>query len=218
MQAFVNPASSSATRSRGGTLSCETVQQIINIAATAEALAVTALGGALHSAAMGKLALNAEQQRFVKATRAEEQAHYTTLLSAGAMPLTTTFTLPNTMIVTDMPTFLNTVIGLEEAFIAAYMAAAQEFTYLNQPKLAELAMQIGGVEAEHRTLARYYAIRGGVLAGVPNNLAFETAMFTSVGGAATALQGLGWINGSGPKITYPGPGLIDFTGVGQRRP
>ncbi|MDQ6834095.1 MAG: hypothetical protein M3008_11910 [Chloroflexota bacterium] len=39
---------------------CESVQDIINIAATAEAFAVTALGGALDNAAKGKLALNAE--------------------------------------------------------------------------------------------------------------------------------------------------------------
>src|SRR5690348_14107871 len=79
--------------------SCESVQDIINIAATAEAFAVTALGGALDNAAKGMLALNAEQQQTLRAARAEEQAHYAYLTGAK--------------IVTDVPTFLKTLIMLE---------------------------------------------------------------------------------------------------------
>jgi hypothetical protein len=198
---------------------CESVQDIINIAATAEALAVTALGGALDSAAKGRLGLNDEQQQVIKAARAEEQAHYAYLTGAGAKPLTTTFNLPDPKIVTDVATFLNTVIALEEAFIAAYLAAAQEFAILGQPKLVQVALQIGAVEAEHRAHARFYAIVGGVIKdAVPNNLAFEKALFGSVGEAAAALQKLGFIGGSGPAITYPGPGQIDNTGITQLNP
>ncbi len=218
MLAFRGVAASDQSAPRGGMVGCESVQQIINIAATAEALAVTALGGALQSAAAGRLALNAEQQQFVRAARAEEEQHFRVLMAAGARPLTTTFTLPDTRIVTDAPTFLRTVIGLEEAFIAAYLAAAQEFAALGQPHLVQAAMQIGAVEAEHRALARFYAIAAGVLGGVPNDVAFEKAMFTNVGEAATALQRLGWIGGRGQTITYPGPGPIDTRGVGQLRP
>ncbi|HEU5330711.1 MAG: ferritin-like domain-containing protein [Thermomicrobiales bacterium] len=198
---------------------CESVQDIINIAATAEALAVTALGGALDNAAKGQLGLNAEQQQVIKAARAEEQAHYAYLTGAGAKPLTTTFNVPDPKIVTDVATFLNTLITLEEAFIAAYLAAAQEFAILGQPKLVQVAVQIGAVEAEHRAHARFYAITGGVIKDpVPNNLAFEKAMFGSVGEAAAALQKLGFIGGSGPAITYPGPGQIDNSGVTQLNP
>lgn len=198
---------------------CESVQDIINIAATAEALAVTALGGALDSAAKGQLAINAEQQQVVRAARAEEQAHYAFLTGAGAKPLTTTFTVPDPKIVTDPATFLTTVIALEEAFIAAYIAAAQEFAILGQPKLVQVALQIGAVEAEHRAHARFYAIGAGVIKdAVPNNLAFEKALFGSVGEAAAALQKLGFIGGSGPQITYPGPGTIDNMGVTQLQP
>ncbi len=218
MISLVGLQASDRSAPRGGVVGCESVQQIVNIAATAEALAVTALGGALQSAASGRLQLNAEQQQFVRAARAEEEQHFRVLLSMGAHPLTTTFTLPDTRIVTDAPTFLRTVIGLEEAFIAAYLAAAQEFAALGQPHLVQAAMQIGGVEAEHRAHARFYAIGAGVLDGVPNNLAFEQAMFTRVGDAATALQRLGWIGGRGQTITYPGPSRIDTTGVGQLRP
>ncbi len=202
----------------GGTTGYETVQQIINIAATAEAFAVTALGGALANAATGVLALTALQRQTFTAARAEEQAHYAYLTGAGARPLTTTFTVPNAKIVTDVPTFLLTVIELEEAFIAAYLAAAQEFALLGQPRLAQLTLQIGSVEAEHRAGARFFAVEAGLLSGTPNDVAFEKALFTSVSEAADALKSLGFIGGRGAQITYPGPGAIDTTGVHFLRP
>ncbi len=197
---------------------CETVQQIIDIAATAEALAVTAIGGAIQSALDGQLALNDEQIQFLKAARASEQAHYEVLVGAGAKPLTLTFTIPDPRIVTDASVLLTTAINLEEAFIAAYLAAAQEFAILGQPDLVKLALQIGGVEGEHRAHLRFYAISAGVISGVPNNVAFEKSLFTSVGAAAEALVQLGFIGGDGPEITYPGPGEIDYSGVTQLRP
>ena len=198
--------------------SCESVQDIINTAATAEAFAVTALGGALDNAANGKLALNAEQQQTIKAARGEEQAHYAYLIGAGAKPLTTTFTIPDPKIVTDVPTFLKTMITLEEAFIAAYMAAAQEFAILGQGRLVQVALQIGAIEAEHRAGVRFYAVSAGVISGTPNDVAFEKALFGSVGEAAAALQKLGFIGGSGTQITYPGPGAIDNTGLSHLTP
>ncbi len=203
---------------RGVAQACESVQEIINIAVTAEAFAVTALGGALENAANGRLMLPAEAVRELRAARAAEQAHYTYLQGAGAQPLTTTFTIPDPRIVTDTPTFLKTLITLEEAFIAAYIAAAQEFAILGEARLAQVALQIGAVEAEHRAGVRFFAIQAGVLSGTPNDVAFEKAMFTSVGEAAAALRQLGFIGGSGTQITYPGPGTIDTTGVTQLRP
>jgi len=197
---------------------CETVQEIINIAVTAEAFAVTALGGAIANAEAGILALNAEQIQTLKAARAAEQTHYDYLIGAGAVPLTTTFTIPDEAIVTDVPTFLTTLITLEEVFIAAYIAAAQEFAILGEARLAQVALQIGAVEAEHRVGVRFYAIEAGILSGTPNDVAFEKALFSSVGEAATALMDLGFIGGSGTEITYPGPGEIDYTGVTNLQP
>ncbi len=212
--------SADAASLRAVAATCETVQEIINIAATAEALAVTALGGALANAANGKLGLNAEHVQFVTAARFEEQVHYEFLRAAGAQPLTLTFTVPDEKIVTDVPTFLKTVIALEEAFVAAYMTAAVEFAILDQPALYQVAHQTGGVEAEHRALARFYALGAGVpIDGtVPNNLAFAKTMFSSASAAAAALQNLGFIGGNGAKITYPGPGTITNPGVTNLRP
>ena len=194
-------------------MACESLQDIINIAATAEAFAVTALGGALDNAAKGTLALNAEQQQTLRAARAAERAHYDFLIGAGAKPLTLTFTIPDPKIVTDVPTFLSTLVVLEEAFIAAYIAAAQQFAILGQAQYARVALQIGAVEAEHRAGVRFYAIQAGVLTGTPNDVAFEKALFASVGEAAAALTQLGFIGGSGAQITFPGPGAIDTAGV-----
>ncbi len=203
---------------KGGAAGCESVQTIIDIAATAEAFAVTALGGALQNAANGQLGLNENHILHIKAARAAEQAHFDYLTSAGAKPLTTTFTVPDEKIVTDVPTFLKTLVALEEAFIAAYLAAAQEFVVMGEGELAKVALQIGAVEAEHRAGVRFFAIEAGVLSGTPNDVAFEKAMFTSVGEAAQLLKDLGFIGGNGPEITYPGPGEIDYSGVKNLKP
>lgn len=202
---------------QGGT-ACESIQTILNIAVTAEALAVAALGNALDSAQKGNLALNAEQQQTLTAIRFTEQRHYEVLIAAGAQPLTTTFTLPDTKILTDVPTFLNTIIPLEDAFQSAYDAAAQEFAIQGHPELVRLAIQFGAVECEHLAIARLYAIEAGIISGVPNNVAFENALFTSVGQAAAALQQLGFIGGNGPQFSYPGPGAITNPGVKNVNP
>jgi hypothetical protein len=209
---------SAGTRLQSQLAACETVKEIIDIAATAEALAVTALGAAVDSAQRGELALSAEQVQVVKAARFAEQKHYEFLTGAGATALTLTFTVPDTAIITDVATFLTTVIGLEEAFIGAYMAAAQIFAVRGEIALVQYALQTIAVEAEHRAHARFYAIGAGLLSGVPNDVAYEKPLFTSLGQAAGALQQLGWIGGSGPAISYPGPSPIDNPGVGYLQP
>jgi hypothetical protein len=197
---------------------CESVEDIINIAATAEAFAVTLLGGALAAAAEGTLPLNAEAIGTLTAARAAEHAHFEVLTAAGAQPLTQTFTVPDPALLTDTGLFLTTLVNLEEAFVAAYLTAAQEFAVLGEAELTQLALQIGAVEAEHRVGARFFAIQAGALTGVPNDLGFEKALFGSVEEAATALEDLGFIGGSGAEIAFPGPGAIDTTGVHSLRP
>lgn len=203
---------------RGVASTCESVQDIINIAATAEAFAVTALGVALANADGGQLALNAEQVQALTAARAEEQAHYQFLTGAGAKPLTTTFTIPDPQIFTDTPTFLKALIALEELFIGAYLAAAQEFGILGEPALAQLALSIASVEAAHRVAVRFFAVEAGVITGLPNDIAFQQALFANVGEAGAALQQMGFLGGSGTQLAYPGPGAIDTTGVNQLTP
>jgi len=210
------PGSSSTMILQG--LACETTQEIIDIAVTAEAFAVTLLGEAIAASERGELPLNPEAVGTLKAARAAEQAHFDVLTEAGAEPLTLTFTVPDPALLANVGLFFETLVSLEEAFIAAYTAAAQEFAISGQAELAQLALQIGAVEAEHRVGARFFAIEAGALTGVPNNVAFEKALFGSVAEAAALLEELGFIGGSGQEITFPGPGEIDATGVSQLRP
>ncbi len=219
VQVLENRATSRmASRLQSGEAGCETVQSIIDIAATAEAFAVTALGGAIDNAINGLLPLTDEAIQSLTAARAAEQIHYDFLVAAGAEPLTLTFTIPDEAILTDPSTFFTTLVSLEEAFIAAYMAAAQQFSILGEPELAQIALQIGAVEAEHRAGVRFYAIEAGVLTGTPNDVAFEKALFATVSEAADLLTELGFIGGAGIAVDYPGPGEIDTTGLMQLEP
>lgn len=188
----------------------ETIQQIIDVAVTAEAMAVTLIGGAVDSAMMG--GYNQEIPGIVvdilQAARAEEQFHYEYLVEAGAVPLTTTFTIPDTALLSDYTTLFSTVVALDTAFVGAYMAAARRFAELGQPELVKVAYQIAGVEAEHRVLANY------ALGTRPaNDFAFYPSMFNHVSEAAQALIDLGFIGGTGPQVMYPGPGTIDGSDV-----
>src|SRR5690242_6378617 len=107
----------------------ESVTDIINIAVTAEAMAVTLLGGAIDSASKGNYnkTIPAPVVAILNAARAEEEFHYEYLIAAGAKPLTTTFTVPDPKLLSDYDTLFGTIVALEGAFIAAYMAAAREF-------------------------------------------------------------------------------------------
>jgi hypothetical protein len=208
-----------------GTLSAlaqsnETVADIINIASTAEALAVSLTGAVIAGAAKydGGKGLSAMLVTWVKAIQAEEQAHYQYLTAAGAKPLTTTFTVPQNLagITTDSKMLLNFVVAAEEIFIGAYIAAAQEFTDLKQPALAKVALQIAGVEAEHRVLASY-----GAGANPPNNMGFEKAPYDSVGAAAAAVKSLGLLGTANPAATLmysDFANTVSFAGVTNLKP
>ncbi len=197
---------------------CESVQDILNVAVTAEAFAVTFLGLALESAESGDLDLDDEAVESFVAARAAEQAHYDFLVENGAEPLTLTFTIPDGEILTDPETFYTTVVSLEEAFIAAYLTAAQSFIVQGEPELAQVALQIGAVEAEHRVGVRFFGIGAGVIDGVANDVAFEKALFERVSEAADLLTELGFIDGDGTAVEFPGPGEIDDTGVSNLTP
>lgn len=182
----------------------EDVTTIINIAATAEAMAVTLLGGALANASKydnGK-GLSADLVKILTAAQVTEQAHYSFLTGAGAKPLTTTFNVPDPKLLTDSMTLFKTIEQLEAAFISAYAAGAHEFAAMSKPELVKVALQIAGTEGEHRALAR---LAQGV--ALPHNLAFEAVTFSTLGEAAKALQSLGFIGGNGQAVSYS-----DFAG------
>ena len=197
----------------------EDVTTIINIAATAEAMAVTLLGAAIAGAAGytnadGSKGLAAPLVAILKAAQSAEQAHYAYLTGAGAKPLTTTFNIPDPKIATDTTTLFKTIEALETAFISAYEAAANEFSAMGNSALVKVALQVGAVEAEHRALARL--AQGD---SVPHNVAFESAQFATVGDAAKALMSLGFIGGTGTAVKYADfVGKVDNTGMTELTP
>jgi hypothetical protein len=197
----------------------EDVTTIINIAATAEAMAVTLLGAAIAGAAGytnadGSKGLAAPLVTILKAAQSAEQAHYAYLTGAGAKPLTTTFNIPDPKIATDTTTLFKTLEALETAFISAYEAAANEFSAMGKSPLVKVALQIGAVEGEHRALARL--AQGDSL---PHNVAFEAAQFATVGDAAKALMSLGFIGGTGTAVNYADfAGKVDNTGMSELTP
>lgn len=185
----------------------EDLQSIINIAITAEAMAVTLLGGALASADAGNYDMPLPQLvvDILAAAQAAEQLHYDYLAEAGAVPLTTTFTIPDLSLLTSVETLFGTVVQLETAFVAAYLAAAHRFSQLGLTDLVQISYQTAMVEAEHRVLANYaFGVRPA------NNYAFYPKLFTTVGEAAQALIDLGFIGGSGTEVTYPGDAGVRY--------
>ncbi|MGH2442097.1 MAG: hypothetical protein ACRDFX_02890, partial [Chloroflexota bacterium] len=104
-----------------GTYTTESIPTIANTAVTAEYLAVTVLTAAINSTALN-LASNALLLAITQAALAEELDHLKFLRDGlGAVPLTTTFTVPDPKILTDPKTFLATLEIAESIFVAAYM-------------------------------------------------------------------------------------------------
>jgi hypothetical protein len=166
----------------------DTALDILNIAATAEALAITFYTHALLHTGSLHMVNNMDNKNYFQAAVSQEYAHLQVLESLGGKPLFKHFYFPTAMF-TDQPTFFSTAITLEEYFIAAYTAAAVEFsgaysTGLTTPNLTGigLCVQIAGVEAEHRAL-----LREASNVNPPNNLLFEEPLLTSVGGAVAPL-------------------------------
>jgi hypothetical protein len=168
----------------------DSIQTILNVAITAETLAVTFYKEVLNNA--DRLGLGNTARKDLQAALVEEAIHRAFLAKQGAKPLTTRFSFPfgwNTF--HNFDKFIQTQQLLEAHFVAAYLAAVKEFAMLNRPDLALIASQIGGVEAEHRAVGR--AIGGMTPA---NNRVFETALLNKVSDAVTALKKHGFLSPS----------------------
>ena len=186
-----------------GTYTPELIPDILNIAQTAEHLATTLVNAAVQNAAT--LGLNGLILQTVQAALAEEAYHVQFLASQGAVPLTTTFTVPDPRILTDYNVFFTNLETLETICNAAYMTATREFAELGQPILAKLSYQAGAVEAEHRVMARTaLAMHGVTTASPPNNKGFETDLFVYMRDVAALVKQLGFIGGTGQAVTFPG--------------
>lgn len=131
-------------------------QAIIQAAATAEALATTMYFNIVNSSIYTDgLSTNANDQAYLVAGYEEELDHYQ-LLSSVYPALATTFYFPTGMFgdPSTYRTTVNTLVTLEDAFIAAYLIGIRD---LSSPGLKVLAGQIMGVESEHRAFGRVIA-------------------------------------------------------------
>lgn len=194
--------------------SSESLQDIINIALTAELLAVTTYSNAIANfKALGFEDGTGVNFGYLRGALAAEADHVTILQLLGAQPLAKTFSFPAGMF-TSGSTFAGTLETLETAFVAAYLVAVQEAAAAGRPDVAQLTARHAAVEAEHRVNARNLTNL------IPsNNSSFEKLLFTKVGDAATALGSLGFLSPTaGNSYAYPGPVAPDFTGMVDRHP
>jgi ferritin-like protein len=123
---------------------------ILSAAEVAEALAVTTYTNIINHAPFFKN-LERDDQGYLKAARNEEMSHY--LLEKGATMKPSAFTAfyyPKGMF-SHAKTTLNTLVTLEDAFIAAYLVGVRNFSTAD---LRVTAARIMGIESDHRTLAR----------------------------------------------------------------
>ena len=128
-------------------------RDILIAAEIAEALAVTTYSNIIDIAPFFK-AIPLDDQGYLIAARQEEMSHYLLEQSVTDQPSPfTTFFYPANMF-SDPQTTLNTLVTLEDAFIAAYLVGVRNFSTSD---LRVTAARIMGIESDHRTLARVLA-------------------------------------------------------------
>lgn len=185
-----------------GTYTPESLQEILNDIVTPAYFATAGISVLLSAPAqygLIGLALTVTQ-----AIVAEEQYHIDFWTSKGAVPVTTSFTAPPSVIASP-----EAALGASEISAtiqtANFMTAVREFAEQGQPELAKWAYQTGAQEAGQRVAYRFLAALGGNTAAVPpNNKAFETDLFLYTRDAIAAYRVLGLIGGNGTPFSYPG--------------
>ena len=125
-------------------------KSILIAAEIAEALAVTTYMNIINmSPFFGRIP--DDDQGYIKAALQEEMSHYALEQSVTNEDTPfTTFYYPQNMF-EDTQVTLNTLVTLEDAFIAAYLVGVRNFS---STALRLTAARIMGIESDHRTLAR----------------------------------------------------------------
>jgi Ferritin-like domain len=193
------PAAAFASKGKSGLTHGDL--EILKAAQIAEALAVTTYMNIIDTAPFFKN-IPDDDQGYLEAALQEEMSHY--LLEEGVTKKPTPFTsfyYPQNMFA-DTQTTLDTLVTLEDAFIAAYLVGVRHFS---TPDLRVTAARIMGIESDHRTLARVIgpdvaSANGGPITaitgiqkvaesvGPPNNNGYErTLELKNIGQAVEAL-------------------------------
>jgi len=211
------PAASSTSTSTTTAASAGTgaqIQQIIDTAATAEALAVTYLSAVIKKSPGTPVAKFTD---VLKAANAEEYDHLKALMQLGAKPITTKFWAPNAFFGPNLSGVFPTLEIAETLFVNAYLIAITTFAKAGKASLARYASEISGVEAQHLALARFAANK------LPNDVGFTDYSITSIDGIVAALEqaGVGFgKQGSAPGkfVTFAPPPAGTVTHVGHTTP
>jgi hypothetical protein len=168
-------------------------QTILNLASTAEALAITAFGSIIsQSTFYGRLP--SVFQNYLKSALTQEQAHFDFLVASGAKPLANRFFFPNG-ILENLGLYVFVTDVLEGTFIGAYLASVRRFAELGRPDLAWTAASVMGIEGEHKALNRAMGISeagsgAGAMDGIQNSPTrepFEPATLFQVSQAVPVL-------------------------------
>lgn len=207
------PATTSTSMSTASAASSGTgaqIQQIIDTAATAEALAVTYLSAVIKKSPGTPVAKFAD---VLKAANAEEYDHFKALTKLGAKPITTKFWAPDAFFGPNLSGVFPTLELAETLFVNAYLIAITTFAKAGKAPLARYASEISGVEAQHLALARFAGNK------LPNNLGFTDYSITSIDGIVAALEHAGVGFGkqgtaAGKFVTFapPPPGAVTHVG------
>jgi hypothetical protein len=125
-------------------------RNILLAAEIAEALAVTTYSNIINTSPFFTRLPN-DDQGYLAGALQEEMSHYLLEKHVTEKPTPfTTFYYPFNMFA-DAQTTLNTLVSLEDAFIAAYLVGVRNFSTW---QLRVTAARIMGIESDHRTLAR----------------------------------------------------------------
>jgi hypothetical protein len=167
----------------------DTAMGILDIAATAEALAVTFYYNALQAGMALPNVNSSANQNYFQAAAVQEYDHLIYLRHFGAGKPQSAFYFPPNMF-TDESVFFSTALTLESYFISAYLAAAIDFSGAASSNITAastaflgFAVQVFGVECEHRALLGVAANQN-----PPNNLILETALLKTVNDAVAPLE------------------------------
>ncbi len=203
-----------------------TVENILNIAATAEVLAtiVNTVGGE-------RIELSALEQLNIEGAAFEEKIHYDVLISdaVGGVPLTKRIWVPDAVFA-NRTNFFTAIAAGDQIFINAYLLGTTVFARAGgsgNARFARFAAEFMSAEAVHRALA-IQSLSGGTASG--NDRAFakfagrEAATtvsttgqpgFFNINGAVTQLEAAGF--GFGEEGATPGA-FFEYDEVSQRTP
>lgn len=184
------------------------LQGILDVAATAEAFAVTFLKEVI-SRTPGTFA-----DQFVdvlKAANESEYHHYLALRKLGGKPRTTRFWIPENLFGPQLLELFTALEVAEALFVNLYLIATTAFAQVGNAALTRYAVEISAVEAEHLVLARYAASQmppHNIVYGAPNDIAFTSYGSTDAEDILAQLESSGV--GFGKPGSSPG-GFLNFS-------